>query len=105
MKKIFCTIIIFLFVGILTGNAQFFKESETGVEKKAGQGSIITENNGGGLFRADAPSPGTVRPGRDEAIGATAPIDDGINFMVACSLLFCCFAFIRNKKESKKKDK
>ena len=100
MKKIFYTIIVFLFAVTISGNAQFFSnnEKETGTKTETGGGfreNSERNNDTGGFFRAE--SDDYERPDVGEGIGE-APINDGLAVMVLCSIVFVAIKFYKGKR-------
>jgi len=109
MKKNLVAVLIFLymFAVSVTGYAQLYKTksteeknptteqnstvgniSEIGIYGHPDTSTSLSENaNSGGIFRADATGPGG-RPDVGEGIGEEAPLKDGINVLVLCSIAF-----------------
>ena len=100
MKRIFFAILIFLFVALITGYAQFFKDDNR--DNNSYPEKTEEVNNYGGFFRSESPSsPGTNRPGHDEGIGVTAPLDDGVKELIICCIVFGVVIFLKKRRQSK----
>jgi len=102
MKKIFIAILISIVAATVTGQAQIFQNQETTSENITGlysnpsdNSDIIDDSNG--LFRSN-PDPGS-RPGRGEGIGQEAPLGNGLNVIIAWSILFALIIFWKPKKK------
>jgi len=106
MKKIFFTIIIFLFVTLTTGHAQFFKNPDTEIQSSNSGYSGYSEgnNNSGGFFKngTNPANPGN-RPGQGGAIGVDAPIGDGVKELIICCIVLCFVIYFDKKRKNKKK--
>jgi len=106
-RKIFYTVLIFLFATLATGNAQFFKDDNNSNQTapSAYSGGSKEINNSGGLFRNDSPSaPGTTRPGLNEGIGMTAPLGDGIKELIFCCTILALVIFYKKIRKRKNKN-
>ena len=100
MKKIFYTILVFLFAVTISGNAQFFSnnENETGTKTETGGGvrdNYEGNNETGGFFRAE--SDDYERPDVGGGIGEV-PVNDGLAILILCSIVFVAIKFYKGKK-------
>jgi len=116
MKKILGAILIIMFTATVTGYSQNYKNLNSENEnltKDQNSYSIYNETplgnpdensensngRGGGLFRDSSNPDG--RPGEGDGIGQETPLDNGLNVLIACSVIYGVVTFSRMKLKNK----
>jgi hypothetical protein len=108
MKKKIITVVILLLTTTAINYAGIYKQSENESSDYSNTGSLfendirseesVSDDNGGGLFRAPADDPGG-RPGNGGGIGQRAPIGEGIHVLVACCVILAAIKVSKKKKK------
>jgi len=112
MKKTLVSILIFMFTATVSVCAQIYNNQEPGNNNSAGQNGYYStysdvtltnsnENAGSsGLFKDTATGPGG-RPVNGEGIGQEAPLGNGLNVLIACSVIYGIVLFFKMKSKNK----
>jgi hypothetical protein len=108
MKKKIITVVILLLTTTAINYAGIYKQSENESSDYSNAGSLyknntksgesVSDDNGGGLFRAPANNP-VGRPGNGGGIGQEAPIHDGLHILTTCCVILIVFKIMKMKKK------